>query len=159
MPFTRNITPRTLRFGKTEPSERAPHISIIDICVHKNRNDNPDAWVDAYYVQDQGLSPEDGRFVHDSGGRPGYPGDWSPIVAFVQDTVNLLAAASGRPSFDARQLFDFRFQRAGGRCGERRLRAALSWHSYRCPPTTALFQGAFRWNAAFRSCRFRVAGT
>ncbi len=74
---------------------------------------NRDAWVEAYYVGDQGLSAEEGRFVHDTGGRPGYPGDWAPIVSFVQDTVDLLADASGRPAFDARTLFDFRFQSIG----------------------------------------------
>lgn len=72
--------------------------------------DHPKEWVDGYYVANQGLSAEEGRHIVESIGRPVYPGDWSEAIALTQETIDLLAKASGKPRFDAARLFDRRFE-------------------------------------------------
>lgn len=73
--------------------------------------DHPDAWIEGYYVKDQGLSTDEGRYVVDALGRPEFPSDWSEAIALTQETIDLLAEASGRKRFDAHQLFDRRFEK------------------------------------------------
>jgi sulfonate transport system substrate-binding protein len=72
--------------------------------------DHPDAWIEAYYVKDQGLTTEQGRELVETGGRPVYPADWIETIAETQETINLLAEATGRSSFDAKTIFDRRFE-------------------------------------------------
>jgi sulfonate transport system substrate-binding protein len=72
--------------------------------------DHRDAWIDAYYVKDQGLTTEQGRELVETGGRPVYPADWIETIAETQETINLLAEATGRSSFDAKTIFDRRFE-------------------------------------------------
>jgi sulfonate transport system substrate-binding protein len=72
-----------------------------------------DTWIDAYYVKDQGLSAEEGRYIFESQGAPQYPGDWTDAIELTEQTIDLLAKASGRPIFDAKQIFDLRFQAVG----------------------------------------------
>src|SRR5262249_38808765 len=38
---------------------------------------HPDAWIEAYYVKDQGLTASEGRFLVEAAGKPQYPGDWT----------------------------------------------------------------------------------
>jgi sulfonate transport system substrate-binding protein len=75
-------------------------------------SEHPEQWVPAYYVADQGLSASEARAVFESIGRPQYPEDWSEAIALTQETVDLLAEASGRAPFDAEALFDRRFEPA-----------------------------------------------
>lgn len=72
---------------------------------------HPEQWLDAYYVKDQNLSPEDARFVLNSLGELNFPADWSEAIALTQETIDMIAATTGRPSFDAATLFDRRFER------------------------------------------------
>jgi sulfonate transport system substrate-binding protein len=72
--------------------------------------DHPDAWVDAYYVKDQGLTLEQGRDLIETAGRPIYPADWTETIADTQETIDLLAEATGRKPFDAKTIFDRRFE-------------------------------------------------
>ncbi|WP_437288317.1 ABC transporter substrate-binding protein [Sorangium sp. So ce406] len=74
---------------------------------------HPDAWIEAYYVKDQGLTATEGRFLIESAGKPLYPGDWAEAIALTQETVDLLAEASGQKRFEARTIFDLRFQTIG----------------------------------------------
>ncbi|HTV19548.1 MAG TPA: ABC transporter substrate-binding protein, partial [Polyangiaceae bacterium] len=74
---------------------------------------HPDEWVDGYYVKDQGLSPEEARFVVESLGQPEYPRDWTEAIARTQQTIDLLAEATGQTRFDAARLFDRRFEAIG----------------------------------------------
>lgn len=71
---------------------------------------HPDEWIEGYYVKDQGLTPDEGRYVVESLGASKYPRDWSEAIARTQQTIDLLAEASGQPSFDASRLFDRRFE-------------------------------------------------
>jgi sulfonate transport system substrate-binding protein len=72
--------------------------------------DNPELWSEKYYVQDQGLNSAQARSLVEALGRPQYPTDWSEAIAHTQETIDLMAQAGGKPSFDARELFDLRFQ-------------------------------------------------
>jgi sulfonate transport system substrate-binding protein len=71
---------------------------------------HPDEWIDGYYVKDQGLSPDEARYVVESLGESEYPRDWSEAIARTQQTIDLLAEASGRSPFDAALVFDRRFE-------------------------------------------------
>lgn len=74
---------------------------------------HPEAWIEAYYVKDQGLSAREGRFLIEAAGKPQIPGDWSEAIALTQETADLLAEASGQKRFEARTIFDLRFQTIG----------------------------------------------
>jgi sulfonate transport system substrate-binding protein len=71
---------------------------------------HPDAWIAAYYVKDQGLTVEQGKYIVEHIGRPEYPSDWSEAIALTQETIDALAEVSHKPRFDAHELFDLRFQ-------------------------------------------------
>ncbi|MFZ2242499.1 MAG: ABC transporter substrate-binding protein [Gordonia amarae] len=75
--------------------------------------ENPDKWIDAYYVKDQGVTADDGRRIIDSLGQPYFPTDWTDAITWEQDTVDLVTDAGlfGGKSFDASELFDRRFEK------------------------------------------------
>jgi sulfonate transport system substrate-binding protein len=75
-------------------------------------SENAERWMNAYYVKDQGLSEEDARAIIDVDVSPRFPSDWREAIALTQETVNLIAKASGRKPFQAEQIFDLRFQEA-----------------------------------------------
>lgn len=70
-----------------------------------------DEWATRYYVKDQGLPQQDAELVARSVGEPEIPADWSEFIERQQATIDLLAVETGRKSFDARTLFDRRFER------------------------------------------------
>ncbi|WP_437981104.1 ABC transporter substrate-binding protein [Sorangium sp. So ce117] len=65
---------------------------------------NPDVWIDAYYVKDQGLTAAEGRCLVESAGKPQYPGDWTEAIALTQETADMVAEATGQTRFDARTI-------------------------------------------------------
>jgi sulfonate transport system substrate-binding protein len=67
-------------------------------------------WIEAYYVKDQGLTPEQARYVALAGGKTLFPADWGDVIAETQQTIDLLVEAAGRPRFEATSIFDLRFQ-------------------------------------------------
>lgn len=71
--------------------------------------DHPDAWVQGYYVADQGLSEEDGRYLVEHAGTPDVPADWTDAIERHQETIDLLAEATGNEPLDAPDLWDQRF--------------------------------------------------
>lgn len=76
-------------------------------------NDNPEEWLQGYYIDQQGLSREDGEYLIELTGRQITPGDWDEVIARHQDTINLLAEELGREPFDAELIFDRRFEAIG----------------------------------------------
>lgn len=83
--------------------------------------EHPKEWIQGYYVKDQGLSVDDGEYLVQAEGKPDIPASWSALIKRQQETVDLLAAETGKPKLDARDLFDLRFEsvaadalRAGG---------------------------------------------
>jgi sulfonate transport system substrate-binding protein len=76
---------------------------------------HPEEWRIAYFEKDQGLSAEEGRYLIESAGRTSYPGDWTDVIALTQETIDAIARASNRATFDAASLFDRRFEAVGER--------------------------------------------
>jgi sulfonate transport system substrate-binding protein len=72
---------------------------------------HPKEWIEGYYVKDQGLSEEDGAYLVQQAGHPDIPGDWTSAIARQQKTVDLLAQETGQKTFDAKTLFDRRFEK------------------------------------------------
>jgi sulfonate transport system substrate-binding protein len=70
---------------------------------------NRDAWVDAYYVKRQNLSPADGRKIEETAGEVSFP-LLRGLVETQQATADLIYQAGDLPKrLDARAEFDFRF--------------------------------------------------
>ncbi|WP_079132770.1 ABC transporter substrate-binding protein [Streptomyces nanshensis] len=72
--------------------------------------EHPKEWVEGYAVKDQGLSHDDGVYLHRHNGEPEIPADWGPVIKRHQRTVDLLAKETGQEKFDASTLFDRRFE-------------------------------------------------
>lgn len=75
--------------------------------------ENKDAFADAYYVKDQGLSPQDARLAEADDEKPDFPADWDAAVEWEQETIDLITGLGdlGGRSFGAEQLFDRRFEK------------------------------------------------
>jgi sulfonate transport system substrate-binding protein len=76
-------------------------------------NDNPEAWVEGYYVKDQGLNHEDGEYLVELTGKQIVPANWDEVVARHQKTIDLLATELGYEPYSAEQIFDRRFEPLG----------------------------------------------
>lgn len=76
--------------------------------------EHPREWIDGYYVKEQGLTVEEGQYLVKNSGRPTFPSDWSDVIAWTQQTVDLLAVTSGRPRFVASKIFELGFQSIAG---------------------------------------------
>jgi sulfonate transport system substrate-binding protein len=72
--------------------------------------ENPDAWIDKYYVATQNLTAEAAAGVVDLSSKPEFPPSWDDAVAWEQETIDLLADGGFVDSFDAEVLFDRRFE-------------------------------------------------
>jgi len=72
--------------------------------------EHPDEWIQGYYIEQQGLSAEDGRHLVQSAGQPDIPPDWNDVIARQQATIDLLATETGKPRLDAQDLFDRRYE-------------------------------------------------
>ncbi|MDB5528432.1 MAG: hypothetical protein JWR51_1535 [Devosia sp.] len=72
--------------------------------------EHPEEWIAKYYVADQGLTPEDGQYLVDLAGEYDIPESWDDVIKRHQGTIELLAAATGNPVFDAELNFDRRFE-------------------------------------------------
>lgn len=69
----------------------------------------PDAWIDAYYVKRQRLSPADGRRIEQATGALSFP-LLRDLVAFQQGLADLIYAAGDLPKkLDVQAEFDLRF--------------------------------------------------
>lgn len=72
--------------------------------------DNPQEWIERYYVADQGLSAEDGAYLVELNGVSDIPANWDDVIARHQATIELLAGELGNPVYDAEDNFDRRFE-------------------------------------------------
>ncbi|MFE3541864.1 ABC transporter substrate-binding protein [Nocardia sp. NPDC059177] len=74
--------------------------------------EHPDEWIDAYYVEDQSVSVEDGRRILTTTEQPYFPASWDEAIAWEQETIDLVTGAGyfGDP-FPAEALFDRRFEK------------------------------------------------
>jgi sulfonate transport system substrate-binding protein len=74
------------------------------------REANPQEWIERYYVKDQGLTVEDGRWLVDNGGLSDIPPSWSEAIARHQETIDLLARETGNKPLRAEDLYDLRYE-------------------------------------------------
>lgn len=73
-------------------------------------NDNPDEWLQKYYVEGQGLTPEDGKRIVESLGSYSFPKLDEDLVARQQATIDVIDEAGELPkSVEASDGFDLRF--------------------------------------------------
>ena len=73
-------------------------------------NENQDEWIEAYYVESQGVSAEDGRRILDSIGPMSFPRLDDTLVARHQEIIDVLDRAGELPvSVRAEDGFDRRF--------------------------------------------------
>ena len=72
------------------------------------------AWIDAAYVKDQGVSPEDARFLDQALGKSDIPVSWDGAIKSDQETIDFMAAETQHKAFPANQLFDHRFEAIAG---------------------------------------------
>lgn len=64
-----------------------------------------------YYQQHQGLPLKDAELIVAAEGDIELPADWNDARRYQQEAIDLMAAETGRPRFDAADLFDPRFER------------------------------------------------
>jgi sulfonate transport system substrate-binding protein len=73
-------------------------------------HEHPQEWIEGYYVNDQGLSAADGRYLVVAAGELDIPDDWNDVIARHQQTIDLLAQETDNPVLDAADLYDRRFE-------------------------------------------------
>ncbi|MFG1917390.1 ABC transporter substrate-binding protein [Micromonospora sp. NPDC048898] len=77
------------------------------------REANPDEWIERYYVKDQGLTTDDGRWLVENGGVADIPSSWTEAIGRHQETIDLLAKETGNKPLRAEDLYDRRYEAVG----------------------------------------------
>jgi len=72
--------------------------------------ENPDPWIDAYYVKDQAVTAADGKRIVAAQDKPVFPRNWDRAQAWEQESADLLVAGGFIQPIKAEDLFDRRFQ-------------------------------------------------
>jgi sulfonate transport system substrate-binding protein len=72
--------------------------------------ENPEEWIDAYYVKNQGVTKAAGERIVKQRKKPLYPTDWDSSIAWEQSIADLMAGAGFVKKFDVNVLFDRRFE-------------------------------------------------
>lgn len=72
--------------------------------------DNPEIWIEEFYIGQEGLSREDAEWLVEFIGEYTFPENWDEVIARHQETIELLAAATGQQVYDAERNFDRRFE-------------------------------------------------
>jgi sulfonate transport system substrate-binding protein len=85
--------------------------------------ENPDQWVDHYYVKDQSVSKSDGDRIVQSTPPLTFPTNWDRAVKWEQETADLLAEGGFVPKFDVTELFDRRFEKVAADAVDARYRS------------------------------------
>ncbi|MEU3643362.1 ABC transporter substrate-binding protein [Lentzea sp. NPDC034063] len=85
--------------------------------------ENPDKWVDHYYVKDQNVSKADGDRIVQSQPPLTFPSNWDRAVQWEQETADLLAEGGFVPRFDVTELFDRRFEKVAAEAVDAKYRS------------------------------------
>lgn len=73
--------------------------------------ENPERYIQAYYVENQHLTAKAGELIVQSAGKPLFPPTWDRAIAWEQQTADLLAADGfDKKIGDVSVLFDRRFE-------------------------------------------------
>lgn len=73
--------------------------------------EHPAEWIAGYWVKDQGVSVDDGRYLVDNAGEPDIPASWAGAIQRHQETVDLLAKETKQAKLTAADLYDRRFEK------------------------------------------------
>ena len=100
----------------TDPAKAAALLQYVRLWARAQAwiDAHPDEWARLYYVDQQGLSDEDARYVVRTSGTHDIPVDWTGAIVRQQATVDLMARETGRKRFDSTALFDRRFEPVAG---------------------------------------------
>lgn len=95
-----------------DPAKATALAEYIDLWTraHLWVEENPELWIQEYYVGDQGLSPEDAVYLHETIGTYAYPATWDEVKVRHQETIEILAEELGYEPYDVEQIFDSRFE-------------------------------------------------
>lgn len=95
-----------------DPGKAAAIREYVRVWARAQRwiHENPQEWIDGYYVEDQGLSREDGEYLVETAGEPDIPDDWDSVIERHQATIDLLAKEQDEPRLDAEELYDRRYE-------------------------------------------------
>lgn len=73
--------------------------------------ENPDTWVQEWYVKNQGITQAQGEAVVALSNKPLFPPTWDEAIAWEQETIGLLSEGGYiNQNFTADVLFDRRFE-------------------------------------------------
>ncbi|MDR7254648.1 sulfonate transport system substrate-binding protein [Nocardioides sp. BE266] len=75
-------------------------------------SDHPDEFAEAYYVDHEGLTPEDAAYVVKALGQFTVPTNWDEFIARHQQTVDTLVEAQDQEPLDVATIYDRRFEKA-----------------------------------------------
>jgi sulfonate transport system substrate-binding protein len=75
-------------------------------------SEHPDEFAEAFYVDHEGLTPEDASYVVDALGQFTVPTSWDEFIARHQETVDTLVEAQDQEPLDVETIYDRRFEKA-----------------------------------------------
>lgn len=75
-------------------------------------SEHPDEFAQAYYVDHEGLSPEDATRITEALGEFEVPTSWDDVIARHQETADLLAEEQDHEELDVADLYDRRYEKA-----------------------------------------------
>lgn len=73
-------------------------------------DENPEEFAQAYYVDREGLSLEDGLRLLETSANTTVPTDWDEFIARHQETADLLSQVQGHDELEVADLYDRRFE-------------------------------------------------
>lgn len=74
-------------------------------------SEHPDEFAQGYYVEHEGLDPDDAKEIVTALGEFAVPTDWTETIERHQATADLLAEEQGREPLDLDDLYDRRFEK------------------------------------------------
>lgn len=76
-------------------------------------SEHPEEWAEGFYVDHEGLSPEDAAYLIERDGVNVLPQDWDETIERHQATADLLAQEQDWPAVDVREeVYDLRYETA-----------------------------------------------
>ena len=75
-------------------------------------SEHPDEFAQAYYVDHEGLAPEDAKHVVEALGEYTVPTDWDDFIARHQETVDTLVEVQDQEPLKVETLYDRRYEKA-----------------------------------------------
>lgn len=73
-------------------------------------NTHPEEFAEGFYVEKEGLSPEDAAAIVEANGTYEVPTDWDEFIARHQETADLLVEEQGQEPLQVEDIYDRRFE-------------------------------------------------